>query len=80
MTLHTKRGEYSFFTNSHMSRQALDFEDMIEKIGGLMMSGDWSPVDFRVYGDGLLPCYAASIGLHAKDEFNLEFCGKEKAA
>lgn len=83
VTLHTKIGDYSFYTNDHMGRQATDFEDLIEQIYNHIVSGRWEPVDLRVHGDGLLPCYAASIGLHADEAMNREFQGvkeDEKAA
>lgn len=76
VTLHTKIGDYSFYTNDHMSRQVIDFEDLCEQIGAHVMAGRWEPVDIRVHGDGLLPCYAASIGLHADEKMNAEFQGR----
>lgn len=80
VTLKTKMGEYHFYTNNHMGRQAIDFEDLCEQAGEHVRKGFWEPIDIRVYGDGLLPSYAASIGLHGDPEKNLEFCGRRDAA
>ena len=79
VTLTTKKGSFQFFTNSHMSRQALDFEDMCEQIADRVRKRHWEPIDIRVYGQGLLPAYAASIGLHADPLMNQKYCGKEAA-
>ncbi len=68
VTLHSKAGAFPFKTNSHMARQVLDFEDLIEQIGEHVKKRKWEPIDIRIYGSGLLPAYAASIGLHADPE------------
>jgi len=73
VTLTTRAGSWTFYTNSHMSRQALDFEDLVEQIGQHVMKRNWEPVDIRVYGDGLLPAYAASIGLHGNPLMNQKY-------
>ncbi|MBL8630167.1 MAG: DUF115 domain-containing protein, partial [Rhodospirillaceae bacterium] len=39
VTLRTKNGEQSFFTNAHMARQAMDFEEMTEQIATMVKSG-----------------------------------------
>lgn len=79
VTLKTKLKEYQFYTNSHMSRQVIDFEDMVEQIAARVRNLEWQPIDIRIHGDGFLPCYAASIGLHADSAMNMEFCGREAA-
>lgn len=79
VTLNTAAGHWPFETNSHMSRQVLDFEDMCEQIGNNMKTRAWEPIDIRVYGDGLLPSYAASIGLHADPEKNKFYSGRKVA-
>ncbi len=73
VTLNTKAGKWTFQTNSHMSRQALDFEDLVTQIGAHVVNRNWEPVDIKVYGEGLLPAYAASIGLHANPIMNQKF-------
>lgn len=81
VSLNTPGGKYEYFTNSHMSRQALDFQDLIESIGERVTKGIWEMIDVRVYGRGLLPAYAATIGLHGEHEQNVEYGGaKERAA
>lgn len=65
--------KYSFDTNSHMARQQFDLDKLIEEIpknkaGGLL------PEHFclTVHGSGLLPTFAATLGLHAKPECNAD--------
>lgn len=65
--------KYSFDTNSHMARQQFDFDKLIEEIpknikGGLLPKG----FDVTVYGSGLLPFFAAMIGLHADPACNAD--------
>jgi hypothetical protein len=70
VTLRTRTGEERFFTNSHMARQALDFEQMAEQIAALVRSRQMEPVRIIVHGDGLLPTLAACYGWHADQNFN----------
>ncbi len=73
VTLNTKAGKWTYYTNSHMSRQAIDFEDLIANIGEHVKNRVWEPVDIKVYGEGLLPAFAASIGLHGNPLMNQKF-------
>lgn len=73
VTLHSRAGAFPFHTNSHMARQALDFEDLIEQIGDHVKNRSWEPVNIVVYGTGLLPAYAASIGLHGDPLMNQKY-------
>lgn len=79
ITLSTRTGEYEFYTNNHMSKQMTDFEDILEQIGELVVSKTWEPVSIVVHGDGLLPTYAASVGLHANPLMNQRYGGQRAA-
>lgn len=62
---------YKFDTNSHMQRQIVDFDEMIEGLPrnyetGVLRKG----FSLVVHGSGLLPFYAAMLGLHADDRCN----------
>jgi hypothetical protein len=59
-----------FKTNAHMAKQYLDFDQMIEKIGGFIKARQWEPIDITVHGSGLLPSAAAKMGLHFDKEMN----------
>ena len=80
VTLRTPRGEYQFMTNTHMSRQVTDFQDLLDQVLERIKSKAWELIDIRVHGDGMLPTYAASIGMHADEAMNLEYCGRRNAA
>jgi hypothetical protein len=54
-----------FYTNSHMARQALDFEEMVENIGGMVKRGTMQPITLTVHGDGLIPALADCYGWRA---------------
>lgn len=65
--------KYTFETNSHMVRQQMDFDKFIEDLpkhyqAGLLRKG----FELTVYGSGLLPFFAAKIGLHANPECNAD--------
>ncbi len=65
VTLRTKNNAHTFFTNAHMARQAMDFEEMVEHIGGMMKTGTMQPISITVHGDGLLPALAECYGWRA---------------
>ena len=63
--------KYSFETNSHMARQQFDFDKLIDEIPEHVKGGRLpSDIELTVHGYGLLPFFAARIGLHAKPECN----------
>lgn len=61
----------TFETNSHMARQQMDFDKMLEDLKDLVRKHQL-PRNFEVtvYGYGLLPFFAATRGLHANPEYN----------
>lgn len=73
LKLRHKGFKYSFETNSHMARQQFDFDKLIEDMQGHMERGHL-PKNFNVtvYGSGLLPFFAAKLGLHANPECNAD--------
>ena len=79
VALKSKLGKEIFKTNSHMAKQCLDFEALLEKIGELIQMKAFDPINIQVYGEGLLPSLAAGYGLHADADMNLKWCGKEAA-
>jgi len=74
--LQSKLGKETFKTNSHMARQCMDFEHMIEKIAGFIKAKRFDPIELKVYGTGLLPSLASGYGLHADPEMNMKWCGR----
>lgn len=79
-TLHTKRGDYQFYVNTHLGRQATDFVETLDEITELVKSGAWQIVNIVVWGKGMLPTYAASIGLHGDPAMNMEYSGVRDAS
>lgn len=79
VTLNAHTGTYKFRTNSHMSQQVLDFEDLLEQMGDYIKTGRWEMCHLIVHGDGLLPAYAANLGLHADPEMNIKYLGRASA-
>lgn len=65
--------KYIFDTNAHMARQQMDFDKFVEELPGHRAAGLLRP-DFAltVHGSGLLPFYAAMIGLHADPACNAD--------
>lgn len=70
----TVRSRYwtaSFDTNNHMLRQYYDFDQMIDEIPGKIERGALNANhNLVVYGSGMLPFYAATLGLHADPACN----------
>lgn len=65
--------KYIFDTNSHMARQQFDFDKLMEDLPKDLESGRLPKgFDLTVYGSGLLPFFAAKLGLHAKPECNAD--------
>lgn len=63
--------KYCFDTHEHMKRQFEDFDSLIEDIPTFIQQGYLHPqFKWKVYGSGLLPFYAAKLGLHADSECN----------
>lgn len=63
--------KYVFDTNSHMARQQFDFDHMIEKLPESIRAGLLpKSLELVVHGSGLLPFFAAKIGLHADPACN----------
>ncbi len=69
----TLYGKYPFRTNTHMEQQVKDFDILTTELVEKMKSGVMDRVDLRVYGSGLLPAYAASLGLHADPAMNEKY-------
>jgi Protein of unknown function DUF115 len=65
VSLRTKAGTQKFFTNSHMARQALDFEETTERIAEMVRTKAMAPIRITVHGEGLLPELAKCYGWHA---------------
>ena len=71
ITVKNRGYEATFDTNSHMARQYYDFDAMITEYPDKIKRGALNPRhELTVYGSGLLPFYAATIGLHADPECN----------
>lgn len=70
----TFRGrKYFFDTNTHMARQQMDFDKFIEDLPRSRAAGLLRPAfELTVHGAGLLPFYAAMIGLHADPACNAD--------
>ena len=68
----THRGKrYWFDTNSHMARQFEDFDGFLKDLKGHFDAGRMrKSFKMKFYGSGLLPFYAAMLGLHASPECN----------
>ena len=75
VTLNNKAGSWEFYTNNHMSKQATDFEDLISQIAERIKAKEMEPIGLRVYGEGLLPAFAASVNLHADEAMNRKYQG-----
>ncbi|MBL8643419.1 MAG: DUF115 domain-containing protein [Rhodospirillaceae bacterium] len=67
VTLRASGADRNFFTNAHMARQALDFEETVENIGAMVKSGAMEPMTLAVHGEGLLPTLAGCYGWHVDD-------------
>ncbi len=65
VSLRSTQGEHRFYTNAHMARQVLDFEDMVERIAELVRQKTMQPIRITVHGDGMLPELAKCYGWHA---------------
>jgi hypothetical protein len=65
VSLKTASGTQKFYTNSHMARQALDFEETMERIAEMVKARTMEPLRVTVHGDGLLPELAKCYGWHA---------------
>lgn len=64
------RGHQDFYTNAHMAKQLLDFDSLTDDLAERMKARQIEPVDITVHGAGLLPSFAAKMGLHADPEMN----------
>lgn len=63
--------KYCFDTNSHMARQFVDFDQFMGELEGHYAAGRLRRrFRMRFYGRGLLPFYAAMLGLHAEGTCN----------
>lgn len=62
---------YAFDTNSHMARQFVDFDKFMGELDDHYKQGRLrKSFGMKFYGHGLLPFYAAMLGLHADKECN----------
>ncbi len=73
LSLRFRGKTYVFDTNSHMARQQMDFDTFIADMpknvaAGLLRSG----FALTVHGAGLLPFFAAMLGLHADPACNAD--------
>lgn len=65
--------KYVFETNSHMARQQMDFDKFIEEMPQSFAAGALRrEFQLTVHGAGLLPFFAAMIGLHAEPACNAD--------
>lgn len=66
--------KYVFDTNAHMARQQVDFDKLIEDLPRDIQPGGRLAKNFSmtVYGSGLIPFTAATMGLHADPECNAD--------
>ncbi|MGE3336051.1 MAG: 6-hydroxymethylpterin diphosphokinase MptE-like protein [Rhodospirillaceae bacterium] len=65
--------KYIFDTNAHMARQQMDFDKFIAEIPQMRARGLLRPgFELTVHGAGLLPFFAAMIGLHADAACNAD--------
>ena len=76
----TQAGVKSFYTNSHMARQVDDFDQMLDQFAVLVKMKRIRAPHFTVYGQGLLPTYAATLGWHADPMMNAVYEWKHTAA
>lgn len=66
LALRFRGKKYVFDTNSHMARQQMDFDKFIEDMPKHFAAGALRrEFALTVHGEGLLPFFAAMIGLHA---------------
>lgn len=62
---------YCFDTNSHMARQFVDFDKFMSELDDHYATGRLRrSFQMKFYGRGLLPFYAAMLGLHASPQAN----------
>ncbi len=62
---------YHFATNSHMARQFVDFDKFMMELDENYKTGKLRKgFNLKFYGSGLLPFYAAMLGLHAEASCN----------
>lgn len=65
--------KYIFDTNAHMARQQMDFDRFVEQWPAHRAAGLLRPAfTLTVHGSGLLPFFAAMIGLHADPACNAD--------
>jgi hypothetical protein len=65
--------KYVFDTNAHMARQQMDFDKFIEDLPANRAAGlVRGAFELTVHGRGLLPFFAAMIGLHADPACNAD--------
>lgn len=63
--------KFMFDSNAHMVRQQMDFDKFIDELPKHYETGlIRKSFELTVYGSGLLPTFAATIGLHADPECN----------
>ncbi len=73
LSLRFRGKKYVFDTNSHMARQQMDFDTFIAEMPKHFASGLLRPgFALTVHGAGLLPFFAAMIGLHADPACNAD--------
>lgn len=60
-----------FDTNAHMARQQMDFDKFIEDLPMRIRNKQIAPsFELVFYGSGLTPFWAATLGLHANEDYN----------
>jgi hypothetical protein len=68
-----KGRRYDFETNSHMARQFVDFDKFMGELDSHVTQGRLRRAfQMKFYGSGLLPFYAAMLGLHADAACNAD--------
>jgi hypothetical protein len=73
LSLRFRGKKYVFDTNSHMARQQMDFDKFIEDMPQNFAAGRLRRgFEITVHGEGLLPFFAAMIGLHADSACNAD--------
>lgn len=70
-TIKARGYEAKFSTNSHMLKQYFDFDEIIRDVPDKIARGALNKNHaITVYGSGMLPFFAATLGLHADPECN----------
>lgn len=78
--LKTIHGIEEFYTNEHMARQVDDFDEALDQFAAMVRLKHIKAPHFTVWGEGLLPTYAATLGWHADPNMNSKYEFKRMSA